>query len=360
MSDHSLDENETRLKLVNPALALAGWSPSQIAEEVATGRVESDGKREPGRADYVLHVRGDRGMLPVAVLEAKSESREPDAGVEQAAAYARALSVPHAFSTNGREFVSVDLATGAVASRRPLAEFPSPNDLRLDDAELNASVHIRKRRLSDVTIRDEQGQIVENRRLRRLVFALWKRGWSDNPDGHQPLGLRLRAVEDDNEGDTPFVVEFAPAEVGRESHIEGSAPYLILLGKISVAKLLKVRSNLPAERSSSGDASLVYVSDGRYFFYEDERHGTRTDRLPLSRFPTPEDLYSMVRRKPRAERPQTLSRRTTVRRKPRVGRPQALSRQTQFEDDSRPKAPPLPAGRIQLGRPDLGMRGFNR
>lgn len=92
MSDRSLDENETRLKLVNPALALAGWSPSQIAEEVATGRVGSEGKREPGRADYVLHVRGDRGMLPVAVLEVKSESREPDEGVEQATAYARALS----------------------------------------------------------------------------------------------------------------------------------------------------------------------------------------------------------------------------------------------------------------------------
>lgn len=339
MSDHSLDENETRLRLVNPALALAGWSPSQIAEEFATGRVGSDGKREPGRADYVLQVRGDRGMLPVAVLEAKSESREPDAGVEQAAAYARALSVSHAFSTNGREFVSVDLATGAVASRRPLAEFPGPNDLRLDDVELNESVHIRKRRLSDVEIRDERGQIVEDRRLRRLAFALWKRGWSDNRDGRQPLGLRLMTVTDDDEGDTPFVVEFVPPGTGRESHIEGAVPHLILLGKISVAKYLKVRSNRAVERSSSDDAPLLYFSDGRYFFCEDERRGTRTDQLPLSRFPTPEDLYSTVRQKPRAEQPQVPSRRTTARRKPGAEWPQT--------------------GEVQPGRPDLGMRGIN-
>ena len=322
MSDHSLDENDTRLRLVNPALALAGWSPSQIAEEVATGRVGSDGKREPGRADYVLQVRGDRGMLPVAVLEAKSESREPDEGVEQAAAYAQALSVPHAFSTNGREFVSVDLATGAVASRRPLAEFPGPNDLRLDNAELNESVHVRKGRLSDIEIRDEHGQIIEDRRLRRLVFALWKRGWSDNRvgDGRQPLSLSLKIVRDDDGRHVPFVIEFVPPGSRPWSPIEGEVPHLLLLGKISVAKYLKGLSNRAVERSSSVDASLAYVSDGRYFFCEDRRHGKRTDPLPLSRFPTPEDMYSMVRRKPRAERPQ--------------------------------------AGQIQPGCPDLGMRGI--
>lgn len=358
MSGHSLDENETRLKLVNPALALAGWSPSQIAEEVATGRVGSEGKREPGRADYVLHVRGDRGMLPVAVLEVKSESREPDEGVEQAAAYARALSVPHALSTNGREFVSVDLATGAVASRRPLAEFPSPNDLRLDNAELNENVYVRKRRLSDVTIQDEHGQIVEDRRLRRLVFALWKRGWSDNQDGQQPLGLQV--VRGDDALDVSFAIKFAPPGSERESPIEGDAPYLLLLEKISVAKLLKALSNRAVERSSPDDATLRCFSDGRYFFCEDERHGTRTDQLPLSRFPTPEDLYSMVRRKPRSERPQAPSRQTTVQQKPRAKRPQAPSRQTRFRSGSPPNAQPPRAGEIQLGRPDLGMRGLYR
>ena len=358
MSDRSLDENETRLKLVNPALALAGWSPSQIAEEVATGRVGSEGKREPGRADYVLHVRGDRGMLPVAVLEVKSELREPDEGVEQATAYARALSVPHALSTNGREFVSVDLATGAVASRRPLAEFPSPNDLRLDSAALNESVHVRKRRLSDIEIRDEHGQIIEDRRLRRLVFALWKRGWSDNQDGRQPLGLQV--ARGDDALDMPYAIGFVSPGQAPVSLVEDADACLYLFGKMSVTKWLKSLQDHTVEQSSSSNVSLVYVSDGRYFFCEDQRHGTRTDPLPLSRFPTPEDLYSMVRRKPRAERPQAPSRQTTVQQKPRAKPPLAPSRQTRFRSGKRPNAKPPGAGEIQLGRPDLGMRGLYR
>lgn len=330
MSDQSLDENETRLRLVNPALALAGWSPSQIAEEVATGRVGRDGTREPGRADYVLHIRGDRGMRPVAVLEVKSESREPDEGVEQAAEYARALSVPHALSTNGREFVSVDLATGTVASRRPLAEFPSPDDLRLDDAELSESVHIRKRRLSDVEIRDEHGQLIEDRRLRRLLFALSKRGWSENRDGRQPLGIHLTIMRDDDAGNIPFVIEFVPPGDGRESAIKDPVACLCLFGNVSVAKWLKFLQNRAVERSSSDDASLLYVSDGRYFACEDRDHGTRTDQLPLSRFPTPEEMYSTIKPKPRPKRPQDP---------PRTAKPRGESARTQPSRNTRRQSP---------------------
>ena len=333
MSDQSLDENETRLRLVNPALALAGWSPSQIAEEVATGRVGSDGTREPGRADYVLHIRGDRGMRPVAVLEVKSESREPDEGVEQAAEYARALSVPHALSTNGREFVSVDLATGTVASRRPLAEFPSPDDLRLDDAELSESVQIRKRRLSDVEIRDEHGQLIEDRRLRRLVFALSKRGWSENRDGRQPLGIHLAIVRDDDAGNIPFVIEFVPPGDGRESAIKDPVACLCLFGNVSVAKWLKFLQNRAVERSSPDDSSLLYVSDGRYFACEDRDHRTRTDQLPLSRFPTPEEMYSTIKPQPQPQRLQDL---------PRSAKPKAESVRAQpSRNTQRPSSRPV-------------------
>ena len=350
MSDQSLDENETRLWLVNPALALAGWSPSQIAEEVATGRVRRDGTREPGRADYVLHIRGDRGMRPVAVLEVKSESREPDEGVEQAAEYARALSVPHALSTNGREFVSVDLATGAVASRRPLAEFPSPDDLRLDDAELSESVHIRKRRLSDIEIRDEHGQLIEDRRLRRLLFALSKRGWSENQDGHQPLGMHLTIVRDEDEGDIPFVIEFVPPGDGREPPIEYATACLFLFENTSVAKWLKLRQDRAVERNPPDDALLLYISDGRYFVCEDQRHGTRTDRLPLSRFPTPEEVHSTIKPKPRPEQPQDPPRSAkpgdeSARTQPSRNTQRPSSRPAKLRGENRPSMPPASARR---------------
>ena len=347
MSDHSLDENETRLRLVNPALALAGWSPSQIAEEVATGRVGRDGTREPGRADYVLHIRGDRGMRPVAVLEVKSESREPDDGVEQAAEYARALSVPHALSTNGREFVSVDLATGAVAGRRPMAEFPSPGDLRLDDAELSGNVLIRKRRLSDVEIRDEHGQLIENRRLQRLIFALWKRGWSENRDGHQPLGMRLR--HGDDAIDVPFAIEFVVPDDDGESREEDAAASLYLFGETTVTQWLKSQLNLVADPEA--EDGVFYVSDGRYFTSEDRHRGTRTDRLPLSRFPTPEEMYSTVKPQPkplqelpRSAKPKTESVRTqpsrnTQRSSSRPAKPRGENRSPVPSSNARRQSP---------------------
>ena len=246
-------------------------------------------------------------MQPVAVLEAKAESREPDDGLEQAVEYARALSVPHAISTNGREFVSADLASSAVTDRRPMVEFPGPHDLQAGDPQPSELMrHVRKRRLADISIRDEQGQIIENRRLRRLIFALSKRGWSDNPDGQQPFGLRLGRGDD--EGDIPFIIEFVSPADDRVSPIEGDITRLYLFGNISVAKWLKSRPDLATDQPSSVDASLLYVSDGRYFVGEDQRHGTRTDRLPLSRFPTPEEMCSLVEPKPQPKRLQDLPR----------------------------------------------------
>ena len=83
-----MNEAQTRHDLIDPALHDAGWNelPARIAtEQVAPGRVESDGKsHKPERADYVLM----HGTRRIAVVEAKSDEKSVDAGEAQARRYA--------------------------------------------------------------------------------------------------------------------------------------------------------------------------------------------------------------------------------------------------------------------------------
>lgn len=96
------NEADTRAKLIDPKLRLAGWGEGQIEREhyFVKGRAVTDGRiylvgeearrREPRRVDYLLRYDGQM----IAVLEAKDERHSPDAGLEQAKSYARLLDVP--------------------------------------------------------------------------------------------------------------------------------------------------------------------------------------------------------------------------------------------------------------------------
>lgn len=107
------NEADTRAKLIDPKVKLAGWGEGQIEREhyFVKGRAVTDGRiylvgeesrrREPRRVDYLLRYDGQM----IAVLEAKDESHPPDAGLEQAKSYARLLDVPFAYSANGHAFV---------------------------------------------------------------------------------------------------------------------------------------------------------------------------------------------------------------------------------------------------------------
>jgi type I restriction enzyme R subunit len=92
-------------------------------------------RRLRGRVDYTLRLKVREGAQPVAValIEAKAESRAPDAGLEQGKLYARKgnlLHVPFVFSSNGHLFVEYDQFTNLTHAPRPICEFPSPEELR--------------------------------------------------------------------------------------------------------------------------------------------------------------------------------------------------------------------------------------
>lgn len=97
-----ISEFETRKRYIDVELKLAGWSFNKdIGEEIeVTGMPNDSGL---GYVDYVLY--GDNGK-PIAVIEAKRTSKDPDEGEQQAKLYADCLEKkykqrPVIFLTNG-------------------------------------------------------------------------------------------------------------------------------------------------------------------------------------------------------------------------------------------------------------------
>lgn len=134
----SLNESDTRAKLIDPALHSCGWTEDLIRREETAGAIIIEGgkprKKAKGRVDYTLRVKVNPETQPVAValIEAKAEHLPPNHGLEQAKLYAncKRLNVPFVFSSNGHLFVEYDRFTGLTSSPKAINTFPSPLDLR--------------------------------------------------------------------------------------------------------------------------------------------------------------------------------------------------------------------------------------
>ncbi len=122
-----LSEADTRAKLIDPKLRKSGWTEDKIRREVflTPGKLlNEEGKREKGKkADYVLYYSSG---FPIAVVEAKEESKSALNGIGQAKTYAKMLGVYFAFSTNGHEIEEFDFTTN---KQRTINEFPTPEEL---------------------------------------------------------------------------------------------------------------------------------------------------------------------------------------------------------------------------------------
>jgi type I restriction enzyme R subunit len=132
------NEADTRAKLIDPALHKRGWTEDLIRREETAGAIEVVGgkgrRRARGRVDYTLRIKVNPDTQPVAValIEAKKEDLPPGHGLDQAKGYAacKRLNVPFVFSSNGHLFVEFSRFTGLTSAPRPLAEFPTPAELR--------------------------------------------------------------------------------------------------------------------------------------------------------------------------------------------------------------------------------------
>lgn len=132
----SLNEADTRAKLITPALHSRGWTEDLIRREERAAPIDIVGdkawRRNKKRTDYTLRLklREDSQPVAVALIEAKKEGELPAHGLEQAKGYGRLLNVPFVFSSNGHRFVEYDSFTGMTSEPRQIASFPKPEDLR--------------------------------------------------------------------------------------------------------------------------------------------------------------------------------------------------------------------------------------
>ena len=146
MEKTGFNEADTRAKLIDPALHQARWvervaeperaTHGEIQREQSAVRIEIiDGKpfkRGRGRVDYLLRafVGEHEQPLTLAFVEAKKERLAPTHGLEQVKEYARRYAVKFVYSTTGHQFVEYDTHTGQTSNPRPIANFPTPEQLR--------------------------------------------------------------------------------------------------------------------------------------------------------------------------------------------------------------------------------------
>lgn len=120
------NERQTCKELIEPRLEVIGWS-WQEQLRIGPGRVNITGdtmydESQSIIADYLLRYRG----VPLAILEAKSESESAADGMQQASRYARRLSVRFSLSSNGVDWILTDNDSGAFEA---LTAPPSPDEL---------------------------------------------------------------------------------------------------------------------------------------------------------------------------------------------------------------------------------------
>lgn len=123
-----MNETQTRLDYIDPALKAAGWGTvegSRIRVEfpITKGRIIGKNRRKKSLfADYVLEYKNRR----LAVIEAKALNKYYTEGVGQAKDYANRLNIRYAYATNGEKIYGIDIEEGTEGD---VTRYPTPDEL---------------------------------------------------------------------------------------------------------------------------------------------------------------------------------------------------------------------------------------
>ena len=126
----NMSEEDIKLNYITPALHARGWKNRITMEtQITDGKINLKGnfvfREKPRRADYILYLSPNN---PIAVVEAKDNTRGVSFGLQQAMTYAKMLDLPFAYSSNGDGFVEHDFLTGT-EREFPLDQFPTAEEL---------------------------------------------------------------------------------------------------------------------------------------------------------------------------------------------------------------------------------------
>ena len=134
MNKKSLSETDICDRYISPALVRSGWDETRWRREyfftagriIVRGQLVARGKKK--KADYLLFYKPN---IPIAIIEAKNNSFNLGAGMQQGLGYADTLDIPFVFSSNGDGFLFHDKTGNApqIETKLALDEFPSPQEL---------------------------------------------------------------------------------------------------------------------------------------------------------------------------------------------------------------------------------------
>ena len=122
-----MNEAQTRLNKIDPALKKAGWNVAEqshiiVEYPITNGRVSKSVAPKPLKADYILMYKG----VKLAVVEAKSDEKDVSDGVAQAKQYAKMLNIRFTYSTNGNKIYAMDMETG---DEEEVSAYPTPDEI---------------------------------------------------------------------------------------------------------------------------------------------------------------------------------------------------------------------------------------
>lgn len=171
-----MNEAQTRLELIDPALREAGWgevedSRVRVEVQITDGRLIGNGRRTPPLiADYILEYKNRQ----LAVIEAKARDKYYTDGVAQAKDYAERLHIRHTFSTNGDRIYGIDMEE---AHENEISRFPTPEELWLktfppEEAQQEPEVWNWKQRFNDVPYELLMGKYLPRYYQRNAVDAV--------------------------------------------------------------------------------------------------------------------------------------------------------------------------------------------
>jgi len=118
-------EADTKAKLITPQLVSDGWSENYIVREYyfTDGRKLIGNKRGKRYfVDYLLTYKNTN----LALVEAKSEDKDPLDGLQQSINYAQKLKIDYVYATNGHKIYEHCLLDG---KGKYVKNYPSPNEL---------------------------------------------------------------------------------------------------------------------------------------------------------------------------------------------------------------------------------------
>ena len=177
-----ITEYETRRRYIDVDMKLMGWKLDGPSADVQTEYPVENMAGVPGQAGFADYVLFGKDGLPLAVVEAKRSSKDPNAGRRQAMLYADCLERkfgrrPMMFTTNGFETWFWDDQTGpqrrvsGVFSKDDLQKLMNRRAERRDLLSVPIDDKITDRYYQKEAIRAVCGQITEGFRKHLLVMA---------------------------------------------------------------------------------------------------------------------------------------------------------------------------------------------